>query len=81
MIIYENINTKNHNNSIVYDKKGFNTSILLKTAYYNVYCTFNMFIVLLITKDVYKISCLKYYKNIITKKRNTKIMYDNQCLL
>ena len=38
---------------IVYDKNGLNTSILFKIAYYNVYSTFNMFKVRLLTKEVY----------------------------
>ena len=53
MISFKNINTSNQNNQIVYDKKGFNTSYLFKTAYYNVYSTFNVFKVRLLTKDVY----------------------------
>ena len=55
---------------ILYKKKGFNTSILFKTAYYNVYSTFNMFQVRLITKDVNLIRCTKYFKIIIIKSRN-----------
>ena len=70
MIYFKSINTSNQNNQIVYDKKGFNTSYLFKTAYYNVYSTFNVFKVSLLTKDVYLISYRKYYKNIITKNQN-----------
>ena len=54
----------------VYEEKGFNTSIFFKTAYYNVNSTFNMFKFGLLTKDVYLISCTKYYKNIINNKWN-----------
>ena len=54
----------------MYVKKGFNTSVLFETAFYDVYSTFNMFKVGLLTKEVYKHSCTKNYKNIITKNRN-----------
>ena len=40
---------------ILYKKKGFSTSILLKTAYSNVISTFNMFKFGLLTKDVFLI--------------------------
>ena len=38
---------------LVYVKKAFNTIILFKTDFYNVYSTLNMFKVGLLTKDVY----------------------------
>ena len=53
MIYYMIINANNQNNSYIVQEKRFNTSILFKTAYYNVYSTFNMFKVGLLTKDVY----------------------------
>ena len=40
----------------MYDKKGFNTSILFKTANYNVYNIFNTFKVRLLTKDFIKLA-------------------------
>ena len=53
LIYYKIINANNQYNSLVKYKKGFSTSILFKTGYYNVYSTFNMFKIRLLTKDVY----------------------------
>ena len=67
MIDLKNIYTNNQNNLNSVRLKGFTTSTLYETAFYNVYATFNMFRVRLKTKEVYKHSFTKNYKNIITK--------------
>ena len=58
----------------MYVKNWFNTSVLFETAFYDVYSTFNMFKVGLLTKEVYKHSCTKNYKNNITKNPNNSII-------
>ena len=70
MIYYKSIYTNNQNKSNSVRLKGFYTSTLYETAFYNVYATFNLFRVRLQTKEVYKHSFTKNYKNIITKNRN-----------
>ena len=54
---------------------------MYETAFYDVYSTFNMFKVRLLTKEVYKISCKNYYNKVIQKNKIIHIMYDKQCLL
>ena len=54
----------------MYNKIGYITSTLFKTAYYNVFSTFDMFKVSILTNDVFKISSKGITRMVETKIDN-----------